>query len=144
MTWAAWGSGVFKNPESMWSSKEAERKSGNNITGFKNSTVDSLIEKQKSIFKIQERNAIYRQIDQMIYDAHPYVLLWNINYTRLLYWNKFGTPDTVLSKYGNETSAYWYWWIDLDSEADLTDAMKQELPLPPKEPSVFFDEMFSE
>ena len=130
MTWAAWGSGVFKNPESMWSSNEADRKSGNNITGFKNVTVDALIEKQKSIFDVQERNAIYRQIDQMIYDAHPYVLLWNINYTRLLYWNKFGTPDTVLSKYGDETSAYWYWWIDKDSEADLTDAMNQGLPLP--------------
>ncbi len=144
MTWAAWGSGVFKNPESMWSSKEAERKSGNNITGFMNNSVDALIEKQKSIFKIQERNAIYREIDQMIYDAHPYVLLWNINYTRLLYWNKFGTPDTVLSKYGNETSAYWYWWIDTDSEADLTDAINEGLPLPPKEPSIFFDEMFVE
>ena len=144
MTWAAWGSGVFKNPESMWSSNEAERKSGNNITGFKNSYVDALIEKQKSIFDVQQRNAIYRQIDQIIYDAHPYVLLWNINYTRLLYWNKFGTPATVLSKYGDESSAYWYWWFDKDSEADLRDAMRLELPLPPKEPSVFFDEMFSE
>ncbi|MBW2513900.1 MAG: ABC transporter substrate-binding protein [Deltaproteobacteria bacterium] len=144
MTWAAWGSGVFKNPESMWSSKEAERKSGNNITGFKNSQVDALIEKQKSIFDVQQRNAIYRQIDRIIYDAHPYVLLWNINYTRLLYWNKFGTPATVLSKYGDESSAYWYWWFDKDSEADLADAMRLGLPLPPKEPSVFFDEMFSE
>jgi microcin C transport system substrate-binding protein len=144
MTWAAWGSGVFKNPESMWSSSEAERKSGNNITGFKNSAVDALIEEQKSIFDVQERNAIYRKIDHIIYQAYPYVLLWNINYTRLLYWNKFGTPDTVLSKYGNETSAYWYWWLDKDSEADLNDAMIRGLPLPPKEPSIFFDEIFSE
>jgi len=144
MTWAAWGSGVFKNPESMWSSMEAERKSGNNITGFKNETVDSWIEKQKSIFDIQARNTIYRKIDQIIYNAHPYVLLWNINYTRLLYWNKFGTPDTVLSKYGNETSAYWYWWIDENSEAELMDAMNDGLALPPKEPAVFFDEMFAE
>ena len=144
MTWAAWGSGVFKNPESMWSSAEAERKSGNNITGFRNDAVDALIEKQKSIFDVQERNAIYREIDRIIYDAHPYVLLWNINYTRLLYWNKFGTPPTVLSKYGNETSAYWYWWIDRDSEADLADAMRLGLPLPPKEPAIFFDQMFIE
>ncbi len=142
MTWAAWGSGVFKNPESMWSSKEAERKGGNNITGFKDSEVDGLIEKQKSIFDIQQRHAIYREIDQIIFAAHPYVLLWNINYTRLLYWNKFGTPDTVLSKYGDETSAYWYWWIDEDSQADLEDAIKAGLPLPPKEPAVYFDEVF--
>lgn len=142
MTWAAWGAGVFKNPESMWASKEADRKSGNNITGFKHETVDQLIEKQKSIFDINKRNAIYRQIDKIIYDAHPYVLLWNIDYTRLLYWNKFGTPDTVLSKYGDETSAYWYWWIDEYSEADLEEAMSSGLPLPPKEPSIYFDENF--
>jgi len=142
MTWAAWGSGIFKDPESMWSSKEAERKSGNNITGFKNPVVDQLIEKQKSVFDIKKRNEIYRRIDQIIYDTYPYVLLWNINYTRLLYWNKFGTPDTVLSKYGNESSAYWYWWLDEDSEADLQDAVKNKEFLPPTESSIYFDEIF--
>ena len=89
----------------MWSSKEADRKGGNNITGFKNKKVDELIEKQKAIFDVDERNDIYRQMDQIIYQAYPYVLLWNIDYTRLLYWNKFGMPETVLSKYGDESSA---------------------------------------
>ncbi len=142
MTWAAWGAGVFKDPEGMWSSKEADRKSGNNYTGFKNKEVDRLIEMQKSIFDISKRNEIYRKIDQMIYKEYPNVLLWNINYTRLLYWNKFGTPDTILSKYGNESSAYWYWWIDEDSEADLKDAMKNKTPLPEKEPMIQFDDIF--
>ncbi|MBU4419876.1 MAG: extracellular solute-binding protein, partial [Proteobacteria bacterium] len=111
MTWAAWSSGIFKDPESMWFSKEADRKGGNNITGFKNDRVDELIEKQKGIFDIKKRNEIYREIDKIIYNTFPYVLLWNIDYTRLLYWNKFGAPDTVLSRYGNESSAYWYWWL---------------------------------
>jgi len=142
MTWAAWSQGIFKDPEGMWSSKEADRKSGNNITGFKNSEVDRLIEEQKTIFDIQIRNKIYRKIDKMVYDTYPYVLLWNINYTRLLYWNKFGTPNTVLSKYGDERSAYWYWWYDEDSAADLSDAMEANLPLPQKDPSVIFDEIF--
>jgi len=144
MTWASWGSGLFKNPEGMWQSKEADRRSGNNITGFKNSRVDRLIDAQKGLFDIAKRNALYREIDQIIYREFPYVLLWNINYTRLLHWNKFGTPDTVLSKYGDETSAYWYWWIDADSRADLEDAMQAGLPLPPKEAAIYFDEVFSE
>ncbi|MBW2664050.1 MAG: ABC transporter substrate-binding protein [Deltaproteobacteria bacterium] len=142
MTWAAWGFGVFKDPESMWLSKEADRKGGNNITGFKNLEVDNLIEKQKEIFDVNERNKIYRKIDQIVYNAAPYVLLWNINYTRLLYWNKFGTPDIVLSKYGSESSANTYWWLDEDSRDDLYDAMKNKLYLPPKNSSVYFDEMF--
>ncbi|MFC1856416.1 extracellular solute-binding protein [Thermodesulfobacteriota bacterium] len=142
MTWAAWASGVFKDPEGMWSSREAQRRSGNNITGFKNGEVDELIEKQKAIFNVEQRNEIYRRIDEIVYGAYPYVLLWNINYTRLLYWNKFGIPQTVLSKYGDERSAYWYWWLDEDSVADLSDATVEKLPLPPKEPSVYFDEIF--
>ena len=142
MTWAAWSQGVFKDPEGMWSSKEADRKGGSNLTGFKNKKVDDLIEVQKTIFDIQKRNQIIREIDQIAYEAFPYVLLWNINYTRLLYWNKFGMPDTILSKYGDERSAYWYWWLDEDSAADLADALKTKISLLPKESLIYFNEIF--
>ncbi len=143
MTWAAWGASMFKDPEGMWSSEEADRKGGSNITGFKSEEVDRLIEKQKSIFSVEKRNAICRQIDQIVFDDFPYVLLWNIDYTRLLYWNKFGTPETVLSKYGDEMSALWYWWWDPDAAALLSDATEHGFSLPPKEPAVHFDEVFS-
>jgi microcin C transport system substrate-binding protein len=142
MTWAAWGSGIFKDPEGMWSSREADRRGGSNITGFKDRRVDELIETQKQMFDIRKRNEIYRKIDEIIFQTHPYVLLWNINYTRLLYWNKFGMPPAVLSKYGDESSAYWFWWLDEDSYADLNDAVKYRLILPPKKESVFFDDIF--
>ena len=142
MTWAAWSSSVFKDPEGMWSSKEADRKSGSNITGFKNEQVDALIEKQKGIFDINERNRIYREIDQIIYRHVPYVLLWNINYHRLLYWNKFGTPDWVEPKYGSEFSPITYWWFDEDSLADLQDAMESDTALPAKPASIHFDNMY--
>ncbi len=139
MTWAAWGAGIFKDPEGMWASKEADRKGSSNITGFKDARVDTLIEAQKPLFDLQERNVICRRIDRILFDAFPYVLLWNINYTRLLYWNKFGTPPAVLSKFGDESSAYWYWWTDPDSAADLFDAEKTGLPLPRKEPEIQYD-----
>ncbi len=51
-------------------------------------------------------------------------------------------PDTVLSKYGDESSAYWYWWLDEDSEADLYDAMKNRTSLPQKKLSVYFEKTF--
>jgi len=142
MTWAAWGSGLFKDPEGMWSSEEAVRRGGNNITGFRDETVDRLIEAQRRIFDMEKRNEIIRRIDRIIYQACPYVLLWNIDYTRLLYWNRFGMPPTVLSKYGGESSAYWYWWADADSAAELKDAMELGLPMPPAPATVHFDETF--
>ena len=90
-----------------------------------------------------ERNEICRQVDYVVTSQCPYVLLWNINYVRLLYWNKFGTPPTVLSKYDNEVSAYWYWWYDEDSAEDLIEAMETGEYLPEKKASVFFDEEFT-
>ena len=141
MTWAAWGAGIFKDPEHMWASREARRQ-GSNITGFSNPEVDVLIEKQKTIFDIRERHAICRDIDRRVTGDYPYILLWNINYTRLLYWNKFGVPPTILGKYANESSAPWLWWYDEDSSADLQDAMKTGTALPPRKDKMVFDEVF--
>ena len=78
---------------------------------------DELIEKQKTIFDIQARNAIVREIDAIVTRQYPFALLWNINAARLLYWNKFGTPSTVLGKYGTSSAALSYWWSDPDSAA---------------------------
>ena len=142
MTWAAWGSGLFKDPESMWHSREAERPSGNNITGFRNTEVDSLIDQQKEIFDVNVRNDIYRKIDGIVTKEVPYILLWNINYTRLLYWNKFGMPNQVLSKYGDERTAYSLWWFDEDAAQELGEAMANQETLPPRPVEVRFDEYF--
>jgi microcin C transport system substrate-binding protein len=142
MTWAAWGSGLFKDPESMWHSKEADRPSGNNITGFRSEEVDAMIDRQKSMFDVNERNELFREIDAIIAKEVPYVLLWNINYTRLLYWNKFGTPEHVLSKYGDERSAYSLWWYDEDAAQELTEAMAEDRSLPARPAEIKFDETF--
>jgi len=137
MTWACWGEVIFRDPESMWLSTEADRPSGNNIPGFKDPRVDALIQKQKTVFSITERNAIDREIDALITAAVPYVLLWNIDTTRFLYWDTFGMPDTVLSKFGDERSLLGYWWYDADSAAELKAAMASGEPLP--QPPVFVD-----
>jgi microcin C transport system substrate-binding protein len=142
MTWASWGAGLFKDPEGMWLSSEADRRGGINITGFKNARVDELIKQQQTLFDVSKRHAICREIDAIVTRECPYILLWNVDYVRLLYWNKFGAPPSVLSKYGGATAAYSYWWYDEDSAADLKDAVQNGLPLPPLPASVNFDAVF--
>ncbi len=142
MTWASWSSGIFKDAEGMWHSKEADRLQGNNITGFKNAEVDMLIDSTKTIFELQKRNDIIRKIDRLIFNEHPYALLWNINSTRLLYWNKFGKPKTVLSKYGDERSAYMYWWHDKEKSVELSDAINEKESLTPEKSEIYFDDEF--
>lgn len=142
MTWAAWSSGINIDPESMWSSEEADRDGGNNITGFKNAMVDKLIQSQRSEFNLENRNETCRRIDQILTESVPYILLWNTDATRLLYWDKFGTPPTVLSKFGDERSLLVYWWYDEDSAADLKDARESGEPLPARPDVVDFEEAF--
>lgn len=143
MTWAAWGASIFKDPEGMWASKEAEREGGNNITGFKCEEVDRLIEELRTIFNVAERHAICRRIDELIVAQTPYILLWNSQSTRLLYWNRFGTPPTVLGKYGRENSANWLWWYDFFGAEALADAMAGGSYLPPRQVVVNFDAVFT-
>ena len=142
MTWAAWGAGLYKDPESLWSSKEADRPSGNNITGFGDPRVDALIDAQRAEFDVGKRHEFCRQVDRILAEACPYVLLWNADSTRLLYWNRFGVPPTVLSKYGREDGALSYWWFDPDSDADLADAMATGRSLPRRPADVRFDDVF--
>lgn len=143
MTMAAWTTPVFRDPEAMWSSKEADIKSSVNITGLKNQRVDELIEKQRTIFNMQERNEIYREIDALVFNEHPYVLLWNTDEMRILYWNKFGMPDTVFGKYSNVYSGViTYWWHDENAAAELENAMAEGLPLPAKPAKVNFEDIF--
>ncbi len=141
MTWTAWGAGLYKDPESLWSSKEADRPGGNNITGFADAEVDRLIEEQKTEFDVSKRHEICRKIDRILTEQCPYVLLWNTDSTRLLWWNRFGTPPTVLGKYGREDSALVYWWFDPDSDADLADAMSTRRSLPPRPADLSYDEV---
>lgn len=139
MTWAAWGGGLWRDPEYQWHSREADRPASQNITGFKNERVDELIAQQRTEFDLAKRNAILREIDAILTSEYPYILLWNINYTRLLYWNKFGTPPSVLGKYGDERAALSLWWYDVDAAADLADAMSAGRTLPRRPEAVEFD-----
>ena len=119
MTWAAWSASLYKDPESLWHSREADRAGGQNYTGYKNPEVDAMIDSLRTEFDIHKRHALVRKIDAILTDDIPYILLWNLNYRRLLYWNKFGIPRTVLPKYTAENGAYSFWWYDEDSAADL-------------------------
>lgn len=142
MTWSAWSVPTLKNPESMWHSKQADEPAGNNITGFKNPEVDRLIEEQKTIFDVNKRHEICKQIDKILFREHPYALLWAINNTRLLYWNKFGKPKTVLDKYSNESAAITYWWYDAEKDKRLKEAMSKGKALPPEPAEVHFSDFF--
>ena len=59
--------------------------------------------------------------------------MWQAGSARILYWNRFGTPKYVLSKYSDNTpenDPLIYWWYDPAKAAALDDAMKRDVALP--------------
>lgn len=126
MTWAAWGSGVFKDPESQWYSKYADEPGQPNLPGLKIPSVDKLIEKQKSEFSLNARNQILKEIDKIVYKEYPYVLLWHLPSVRLLYWQKYKHPTLPLGRYGDESFSSDYWWYDEEMDKRLTNAISKK------------------
>ena len=141
VTLSAFSGSLFRDPEAFWSSEYANAEGGINLPGFRDKRVDALIEAQKSEFSVAKRNEIMRQIDAITTAAVPNILTWGTDSTRILYWNKFGTPDSVLGRYGDELSIPVYWWYDPDSARELKEAMETGAPLPGRTREVYYDEV---
>ncbi|MCH8266440.1 MAG: ABC transporter substrate-binding protein [Acidobacteria bacterium] len=130
MTQMGWGALLFPNPETSWHSSLADVDNTNNITGFKNARVDELCEAYDKMFDVEERVRALREIDGILANAYPYALQWNAPYSRLVYWNKFGTPPGYLSRTGDYFGSGTgpglpqMWWIDPAKDAKLQQALR--------------------
>jgi microcin C transport system substrate-binding protein len=133
MGWAAWGAARLRDPESMWHGRTADQPSSNNVAGVKDKIVDSLIELQKTEMDLDKRNEINKKIDNRLIDIMPYLLMWDQDSKWVLYWNKFGTPKYVYSKFEDEDCITTYWYQDPAKTKALEDAMKsgKDLPVAP-------------
>lgn len=130
MVWENWSDSRLRDPEPMWSSRTADDISTANLCGYKDSDTDKLIADQRTEMDLGKRNDICRQIDKRLMALNPYVLMWQSPSHRVLYWNRFGTPKYVFSKYGDESDALVYWWYDPAKATALDDAMKRDVSLP--------------
>ena len=138
--WAAWGAGRLRDPEAVWSSSQADPIAANNYPGVKDKQVDSLIEAQKTEMDLGKRNAMLKQLDKRLNEIVPYVLLWQADNSRLLYWNKFGTPKHVLDKFSREDCIITYWFIDPVKEKALENARASNASLPVDTGDVKYEE----
>ncbi len=128
--WVNWGAGRLRDPEASWHSSTALQKGTNNLSGLQDAVVDSLINLQKTEFDLAKRNDILRALDNRLSEIVPYVLMWQCDHHRVLYWNRFGTPEKVLDKFNREDAIPVYWWLDPAKSAALDKAMKEGAALP--------------
>jgi microcin C transport system substrate-binding protein len=128
---AAFTGSLFPEPRPSWGSKAADEQGSNNVAGLKDPEVDKLLDQYDREFDTQKRNAILRQIDGLVFKQHPFMLQWYLPCQRILWWNKFGMPDTVFTKYADMADAYARWWYDPEKDAALKAARSSQKPLSP-------------
>lgn len=126
----AWNSLIFPNPESSYHSKYADMEQTNNINGIKIPRVDEILDKYPLMFDIKERIAALQELDGLIYNEYPYILNWFAPFTRVLYWNRFGMPESCFTRFGNYDDALMLWWHDAEKDAQLAQAMNAKTALP--------------
>ena len=127
----AYAANFFPNPEVEFYSELADKNDNNNITGFKNERVDELIHEYKVCFDQQKRIELIKEIDGIFNEVHPKSFSIVRNYIRVMWWDKFGTPEWMFERNrGDRWGIFKYWWIDPEKESILSKAMENNESLP--------------
>ena len=119
----AWSGLVFPNPETSYLSSLADQDNTNNINGIKNDRIDEICAEYDLTFNLDQRVKLIRELDGILANTYPYVLAWTAPFVRLGYWNKFGHPDSYLTRTGDYRDMMTLWWIDPERKARLEQAM---------------------
>lgn len=129
--WSAWGASRLRDPETMWHSSTADEESNSNICGVKDASIDELIESQRREMDLNKRNEILKKIDRRLVEINPYALLWGSPAARILYWDRFGKPEKIFSRFGDPDDVVAYWWYDAAKDSALKESMKASKALDP-------------
>ncbi|MCE9552362.1 MAG: extracellular solute-binding protein [Planctomycetes bacterium] len=113
---------LFPDPRAHWTSKMAESRGSNNFAGFNSKEADEIIAKYDKNFDVKERTVLLRELDGVVFNEHPYMLQWYLPCERVIWWNKFGRPKTVFTKYGDWREVFSTWWFDPELDAELKKA----------------------
>ena len=138
--WINYTTTLFPNPEHAYHSKYADKPNTNNIYGFKNKKVDELCETYDLEFNFNKRKKLVQQIDSILVSNYLMALNWYSDNIKILYWNKFGTPEFVISgvSYSGEVTFRFieviatFWWYDERAEKALQEAKDNGIMLPAK------------
>ncbi len=140
MIWINYTTDLFANPEHAYHSKYADKPNTNNIFGFKNKRIDEICEEYNGEFDLKKREKLIKELDSILVSNYLMALNWYSEDTKILYWNKFGTPEFVISgvSYSGEITfkllevISTFWWYDEEADKVLQEAKARKTMLPGK------------
>lgn len=117
-----WGQSLSPGNEQrdFWGSDFADRPGSRNLMGIKDPVVDALVE---GVIHAPDRESLVdrvRALDRVLQWGHWVIPQWHIPYDRLVYWDRFGRPETTPTQ-GVQFDA---WWID-PGKADALEARRK-------------------
>ena len=117
MVVGSWGQSLSPGNEqhSMWHSSQADVPGSRNLVGIRNPAVDELVELVITAPNRESLVARTRALDRVLLWNHYVIPQWHFTAFRVLYWDKFGMPETR-PKYALGFEA---WWIDEARETAL-------------------------
>ena len=123
----------FPTPRTMYHSSQAELQASNNLSGFKSERADEIIEAYDIEGDLDTRIELIRELDGIVANSYVYIMEWYAPYHRFAYWNKYGQPESYLSRVGMGLSGYFdpfiMWWHDPAKEAALNQARRDNVAL---------------
>lgn len=125
-----WRGILFPNPLTSWHSDLAQKEHNNNLTGFADPKVDALMAEYDKTFDRATQVEKLREVDSIIFKSYCTALGWYAPFTRLAYWDRYGMPDTVLSRTGDQADTWSFWWYDAEKDAALKAAIAGKSALP--------------
>lgn len=128
-----WRGILFPNPITSWHSDLAHQQHNNNLTGFADPEVDELMKKYDATYDREEQIKYLREVDARVFKSYCTALAWYAPFTRLAYWDRYGMPETVISRIGDQSDTWAYWWFDPSKAAALEKARANGTPLPKRE-----------
>ena len=117
------GGGPFPLPMQFFHSAQADQKASTNITGFKDKRVDEILELYDTELDVKKRAVLLKELDGIVASQHHYLLEWSAPYQRMVYWNKFGMPEGVLTRIGDYREPPGLWWFDAEKQRRLDEAL---------------------
>ncbi len=115
---------VFPSPRANYHSSLADQKNTNNITGFKNKRADEIMDVYEREFSVDARIKLLREFDGIITNEHHFILQWAAPFQRLVFWNKFGYPQGILTRIGDYRDITSLWWFDPAKASQVEAAVK--------------------
>lgn len=115
----AWGQSLSPGNEQrdQWGSQAADRDGSQNLTGIKNPTIDTLIDKVIFASDRETLVAATRALDRVLLWNHYVVPQWFSPVDRYVYWDRFGRPEKLPEfSFGFPT----VWWFDAEKASRIT------------------------